>query len=95
MPSGIVPKLGTAPGVTPKPEPDPESAIAGVFEALLVNDKAPFTAPSEPGLKVIANELVCPGASVKGKVSPLRPKPLPRIVSPLIVTSPPMALSVA
>jgi hypothetical protein len=95
MPSGTEPKLSVV-GESPSPAPTPFSVIDDgvVVEALLVNDRLPNTLPVANGEKLKLKACVCPGASVTGKVIPLKPNPAPVSVLFVIVTLPPEAVSV-
>jgi len=95
VPSGTEPKFTEA-GETPRPAPTPLSASDDgvVLEALLLNDSDPDTVPVTDGEKLTLKFCVCPGASVTGKVMPLKPNPAPVSVSLVTVTLPPAAVRV-
>ena len=57
VPSGTEPKFRLL-GETARPAPIPMSVIAGVFEALLVNESVPDTLPVATGEKVTLNPCV-------------------------------------
>lgn len=95
VPSGREPKLGKAAGEMLSPAPVPESPSDGrLFEALLVNDSVPETAPTEFGANETANVALCPEEMVVGKTIPERTNPAPESVSFVIVTSPLVAVRV-
>lgn len=93
--SGTEPKF-TLVGETPSPAPIPLSVRdAGVVVvALLVNERAPDTVAVAKGEKLTLKLCVCPGASVTGKVIPLKANPAPVSVSFVTVTLPPEAVRV-
>ena len=64
------------------------------FEALLVMDNDPVSAPLLEGLKATLNDELCPAGIVSGKEIPLRTNCELLLVSEDTVTLPPLALSV-
>jgi hypothetical protein len=58
--------------------PVPLRGIArGVVGALLANERLPVTFPPALGVKPTVNVTDCPGVTVRGRLSPLRLKPVP------------------
>ena len=53
---------------------------------LLANATLPLTVPATCGANVTVNPELCPGARLKGVVSPLIVKPAPAAVAPVMVT---------
>lgn len=61
-------------GVTPVPE---SGTTLGEFEALLVSERLPLTLPAAAGAKLTLKVPVWLAVSVKGRVGPVKLKPLP------------------
>jgi hypothetical protein len=66
----------------------------GPFEALLVTDSDPETAPLVVGLNAAVNEELCPAAMVNGKETPVRTNCELLLASADTVTLAPLALMV-
>jgi hypothetical protein len=77
-PTSTFPKLALAGFAASDPEakPDPVSVIVAVG-IVPENTMLPFAVPADCGAKVGVKPAVCPGAKVKGKLKPLRLKPVP------------------
>jgi hypothetical protein len=61
-------------GIVPEPE---RAIVVGEFVALLTNETVPDTAPLVWGANAMVTFCVLPDASVSGRVTPLRLKPIP------------------
>ena len=89
LPTGTLPKLmlvGLAvrdPDVTPLPD---NTILSDGLDAVLVIAMLPFTFPLVVGAKVTVNVVLCPAGSVSGKLSAVRPKPVPMAEACEIVT---------
>jgi hypothetical protein len=64
----------------------------GPFEALLVNDSNPETAPLLVGVNAAVKEELCPAAMVNGKETPVRTNCELLLASADSVTLPPVAV---
>ena len=98
LPTCTLPKLTldglavNAPALTPVPE---SGRLSVGFDALLVIAMFPLAFPLAEGVKPTLKVALCPAVSVKGRVSPLRLKPLPVAVACEMVTLvPPLLVSV-
>jgi hypothetical protein len=85
LPTNTLPKLklvGLAVNWNVAATPVPLRAMAvGEFAALLTSDTLPVTLPAAAGANCTVKVLDCPADRLRGKVSPLRPKPVPVIVA--------------
>ena len=84
LPTCTVPKVRLAglAATVPAETPVPESEMLSVgFEPLSASVMPPFTKPLDCGANVTLNAVLCPGESVRGRVNPLRLKPLPAAVA--------------
>jgi hypothetical protein len=73
--------------------PVPESATARVaFDALLVMETPPVTAPLLCGANATLKLVLCPAARVRGRVIPLKLNPEPVAVAAVMVTLDPPEL---
>ena len=79
LPTVTLPKLrlaGLAASSRLTPVPERET-VAGELVALLTTERLPVTLPVVVGVKAMLKVAVWPAVRVKGRESPLRPKPVP------------------
>src|SRR5258708_931579 len=81
-------------GPTLRPEPVPERFAVESVVVPLLSERVPEALPVKAGVRVTEKVALFPEGIVRGKAIPLSPNPGPVIVSPVIVTSPPVAVSV-